>query len=133
MPLVAGKLWGVFARAALLPFTRAMARNIFMLTQLVAASPRGNPEGIHIWVDVVVNAETTLGLQSRRVDLDNPIIPLKFFKTALEFAISPHGRRPVSHAMGVTSRPASRKWIASQVREFPQDPNWQHAGIVDEI
>ena len=75
-----------------------------------------------------------LGFQPQKGDLDNPIISTQPLNPTLEFAISHHARRrPIAGATGITSRPASRIWIASQVREPLQDPNWQHAGIIDKI
>ena len=92
----------------------------------------------------------TLGLQYRHVDLDYPIVSPGPF-SALEFGPRfgpsfgpdldhigichfPHARRRApTEATGFTSRLAPWKWISFQVREFPQDPNWQHARFIDEI
>ena len=90
---------------------------------------RGNPQESDIWGDVMGNVDSSLGFQSRRVDLDNPV----FFRT-LGFAIFPHAcRHPDAAATGVKARPATWKWITPEYRECSRDPNSRHACVVGEI
>lgn len=95
-----------------------------MLPLQIAALLCDNPQGPHFREDVLGNFETSLGIQSRHVCLGNPIMPLKFFKTASDLAFCPLARRrPGAEALRINSRPAPRKWMSFQVRDVPLGPN----------
>ena len=73
-----------------------------MLPQQNTAVLRGSTQGIRFWEDVLGIVEASSEIRFRHVDLDNPIIYLKVFKTPLEFDISPHARRrPEAGAMNI--------------------------------
>ena len=58
------------------------------------------------------------------MDMDNQATYSKFFKPALEFAISPFAERHVhADAMGIKIRQNSRGRIVTTLRGYLQDPN----------
>ena len=87
--------------------------------------------GVYFLGDVLGDVEASLGIKSRQVDLGSPVIFLKFLKTSLGLAISPHTcRHPDALSLIIKSLPDNWRWISSEGRDFLQDPKWKHAGRI---
>ena len=51
-----------------------------------------------------------------------------------EFAEFPHAiSHPCAESLGAESRLEPWTWVARQVRDYVQGPNWRHAALIDEI
>ena len=70
----------------------------------------------------------------QHADLADTAVYLHFFCMTLEFAPFPQAaRHPRAETLNIKSECPPWKWAVQQVRDFPPDPDWNRAGLIDKI
>ena len=97
---------------------------------------RASPDAAQPRSGLISSVQTSVFARddASKADLSRTEQYLSFFSGTLEFALSPHARRPqYATASGMNNRLMAWKDAASQIQDNAGDGQWMHANCLTEI